>query len=76
MRWKLDLLLWPRDEETEFPVVAYWLSQTHEGQIEQAAQKLLMIPFFDSTGMIYIHWVPIGQIVNKGYYVEVLREFK
>ena len=28
MRWKLDLLLWPRDQETEFPVEACWLSQT------------------------------------------------
>ena len=26
--------------------------------------KLLMIPFFDSTGMIYVHWVPTGQTVN------------
>ena len=25
--------------------------------------------------MIYIHWVPTGQTVNKEYYVEVLREF-
>ena len=33
-----------------------------------------MIPFFDSTGMIYIHWIPTGQTVNKEYYVEVLRE--
>ena len=33
-----------------------------------------MIPFFDSTGMIYMHWVPTGQAVNKEYYVEVLRE--
>ena len=32
-------------------------------------------PFFDSTGKIYIHWVPTGQTVNKEYYVEVLREF-
>ena len=38
--------------------------------------KLLMIPFFDSTGMIYTHWVPSGQRVNKEYYVEVLREFR
>ena len=34
-----------------------------------------MIPFFDSTGMIYMHWVPTGQIVNKEYYVKVIREF-
>ena len=35
-----------------------------------------MIPFFDSTGMIYMHWVPTGHTVNKEYYVEVLREFR
>ena len=34
-----------------------------------------MIPFFDSTGMIYMHWVPTEQTVNKDYQVEVLREF-
>ena len=26
--------------------------------------------------MIYMHWVPSGQTVNKKYYVEVLREFR
>ena len=31
LRWKLDLLLWPRDQETKFPVEAYWLSQIQEG---------------------------------------------
>ena len=41
----------------------------------KSTHKLLMITFFDSTGMIYMHWVPIGQTVNKEYYVEVLREF-
>ena len=35
-----------------------------------------MIPFFDSNGMIYMHWVPTGQTVNKKYYVEVLKEFR
>ena len=25
--------------------------------------------------MIYMHWVPTGQTVNKEYYVDVLREF-
>ena len=35
-----------------------------------------MIPFFDSTDMIYMHWVPTGQAVNKEYYVEVLRVFR
>ena len=35
-----------------------------------------MIPFFDCTGMIYMHWVSTRQTVNKEYYVEVLREFR
>ena len=38
--------------------------------------KLWMINFFDSTGMIYMHWFPTGQTFNKEYYVEVLREFR
>ena len=42
----------------------------------KSTPKLLMIPFFDSTGMIYMHWVPTGQTVNKEYYVEVFREFR
>ena len=66
MRWKLDLLLWPRHQETEFPVKACWHSQTQEGHIEQINPQTFDDPFFfDSTVMI-----------NKGYYVEVLREFR
>ena len=42
----------------------------------KSTHKLLMIPFFDSTGMIYMHWVPTGQTVNKEFYVEVLTEFR
>ena len=42
----------------------------------KSTHKLLMILFFDSTGMIYMHWVPTGQTVNKEDYVEVLREFR
>ena len=26
----------------------------------KSTHKLLMIPFFDSTGRIYMHWVPTG----------------
>ena len=70
LRWKLDLLLWPRDQETEFPVEACWLSQTQEDQTEQ------IHPFFDHTGMIYMHWIPTGPTVDKEYYVEVLKEFR
>ena len=42
----------------------------------KSAYRLLMITFFYSTGMIYTHWVPTGQTVNKEYYVEVLRKFR
>ena len=43
----------------------------------KSTHKLFMIPFFDSTGMIYmIYWVPTGQTGNKEYYVEDLGEFK
>ena len=42
----------------------------------KSTHKLLTIPFFDNTGMIYMHWGPTGQTVNKEYYVEVLRKFR
>ena len=42
----------------------------------KSTHKPLMIPFFDSTGMIYMHWVPTEQTINKEYHVEVLREFR
>ena len=54
---------------------AGWLSQIQEGQAEQIHPQNFDDPFFDSTGMIYMHWVPTGQTVNKEYYIEVLREF-
>ena len=53
-----------------------WLSQTQEDRQSKSTHKSLMVPFFDSTSMICIHWVPTGQKVNKEYYVEVLREFR
>ena len=76
MLWKLDLVLWPRDQETEFPVEACWLSQTQESQTEQIHPQTFDDPFFfDIIGMIFMHWVPTGQTINKEYYFEVLREF-
>ena len=35
----------------------------------KSTHKLLMILFFDSIDMIYMHWVPTEQTVNKEYYV-------
>ena len=70
LRWKLDLLLRPRDQETEFPVEACWLSQTQEGQTEQIHPQTFddLFFFFESTGMMYMHWLPTGHTVNKEYY--------
>ena len=42
----------------------------------KSTQKLMMIPFFDSMGIIYIHLVPTGITVNKENCIEVLREFR
>ena len=42
----------------------------------KSTHKLLMIPIFDITGMIYMQWVPIGLTVNREYYVKVLRVFR
>ena len=53
-----------------------WLSQTQEGQTEQTRPQTFDDPFFDSIGMIYMHWVPTGPTVNKEYYVEVLMKFR
>ena len=50
----------PRMPDRENPLTNFWWS----------------LFFFDSTDMIYMHWVPTGQTVNKEYYVEVLREFR
>ena len=43
---------------------------------QKSTHKHLMIPFFDSTGMIFMHWGHTGQTVNKECYVEVLRGFR
>ena len=53
-----------------------WCPRPKKARQSKSTHKLLIIPFFDSTGMIYMHWVPTGQTVNKEYYVEVLREFR
>ena len=50
MRWKLDLELWPRDLEKEFPVEACWLSQTQEGNTEQIHPQTFDYPF------LWQHW--------------------
>ena len=44
LQWKLDLLLWPRDQD--FPVEVCWLSQTQEGQTEKIQQGTFDDPLF------------------------------
>jgi hypothetical protein len=34
--------------------------------------KAMLIIFFDIKGIIFVEWVPSGQIVNQHYYKEVL----
>ena len=46
LRWKLDLLLWSRDQDTEFPVEACWLSQTQDCQTKQVHPRTFDYPFF------------------------------
>ena len=51
-------------------------SRPKKARQSKSTHKFLMIPFFDSTGIIYMHCVATGQTINKKYYVEVLREFR
>ena len=62
MWWKLHLLLWSRDQETEFPEEAL---PDPNGQTEEIHPQTFDDPFFDSTGMIYMLWAPTGQTVNE-----------
>ena len=75
MRWKLELLLWPRDQETKFPVEACWLSQNQESQTEQIHPQTFDDPFFwrhlHDLHALGSHWTDSQQGL-----VEVLREFK
>ena len=65
MQWKLDLLLWPRDQETEFPVAACWHSQTQEGQTEQIHPQIFDDLFFwqywNDLHALGSHWIDCQQ---------------
>ena len=49
--------------------------QVQKSQAKQIHSKTNDDPIFDSNGITYIHLIPRGQIVNKQYNVEVLKEF-
>ena len=67
MRWKLDLLLWPRNQETEFPVEASWLSQTQEGQTEKIHPQTFNDPLFwqhwHDLHALVSHWTESQQVI-------------
>ena len=66
----------PETKRQSFQLKHAGSPRTKKAKQSKSSHKLLMIPFFDSTDMIYMHWVPTGQTVNKEYYAEILREFK
>ena len=77
LRWKVDLLLWPWDQEDRVPSGSMLaLPDPRRPDGANPSTNLWWHFFFDSTGMIYMHWVPAGKIVNKEFYVEVFREFQ
>ena len=82
LRWKLDLLLWLRDQETEFPMEACWLYQTQEGQTEQIHPQTFDDPFFwhhwHNLHALGSHWTDSQQGILcwdlKGVQEEILSE--
>ena len=77
-QWKLDLLLWRRDRVPSGSMLAL-PDPRRPGRANPPTNfwwSLYCILSKDSTGMIYMHWVPTGHTVNKEYYVEVLRELR
>ena len=82
MWWKLDLLLWPRDQETEFLVEACWLSQTQKGQTEQIHPQTFDDPFFaqhwHDLRALGSNWTESQQVIlcwgSKGVQEKIPRE--
>ena len=60
-RWKLDLLLWLRDQETEFPGEACRLSQTQEGQTEQIHPQTFFWQHWHDLHALGSHWTDSQQ---------------
>ena len=50
--------------------------RSEKARMSRSQEKAVVIPFFDSQGLIYIEWVPRGQTVNKEYYLAVLKRFR
>ena len=82
MQWKPDLLLWPRDQETEFPMEACRLFQTQEDQTEQIHPQTFDRPFlgqhWHDLHALGSHWTGSQQWILcwsfKGVQQEIPRE--
>jgi hypothetical protein len=48
------------------------LSKTQENSFLKSRNKVMLVTFFDSQGIIHKQFVPPGQAVNNEYYVEAL----
>ena len=62
----------PRDRVPSGRMLA--LADPRRPDREKPTKQILMIPFLENTDMIYMHWVPTGQTINKKYYVEGIQE--
>ena len=89
LQWKLDLLLWPKDQETEFPVEACWLSQTQQGQTEQIHPvhiSILVTDYLTKMGIKTVPHPPYSPDLDpcdfllfpklRGYHYETIEEMK
>lgn len=53
-----------------------WILTPKSSRSDRSTGKLMLIPFFDTVGFIYIPWDTHGQTVNNKGYVEILRQFE
>ena len=47
-----------------------------KARMNRLQEKAMVIPFFDSQGLIHDEWVSQGQTVNKEFFPVVLRRFR
>ena len=47
-----------------------------KARMSRSQEKVMVIPFFDSQGLIHVEWVPQGQTVTEEFYLTVLRRFR
>ena len=59
---------------------AQWKNATfprpRKAKMSSSQKKTMVIPFFDSQGLIHVEWVLQGQTISKKYYITVLKRFR